>query len=71
MTKPPQKYTVGEHVGVQGWVSSSAGTVAAIDWMFHIRMGEWVWGYKIDFDEGLESPLNFVFIPEGYLRKDA
>lgn len=66
----PQKYAVNEHVTVQGWGSSATGTVTAVEWVYHHRLGESTWGYHVAFDEGQQNPLTFVFIPEGYLRKD-
>lgn len=66
--RPPQKYAIGERVQASGWVSSDFGTVEDISWIYHSRLNEYAWGYRIKF-EGEGPGLTFTYIPEGYLGK--
>jgi len=68
MEKREQKYKIGERVKACGWVGEDFGIVKDITWMYHSRLEEYTWGYKIDF-EGEGPGLTFAYIPEGYLRK--
>lgn len=63
-----QKYSIGERVKVQGWASFDHGMVQDIQWMYHIRLEEYTWGYRVEY-EGSGPGLVFVYVPEGYLRK--
>ena len=63
-----QKYEIGEYVTASGWVGEDTGTIVDTQWIYHNRLGEHCWGYKIKF-EGDGPGLNFNYIPEGYLRK--
>lgn len=67
-TEKPQKYALDEKVKVCGWVREDTGIVTDIQWIYHQRMYEYTWGYKIKFD-GEGAGLTFTHIPEGYLRK--
>ncbi|MBS3124040.1 hypothetical protein J4437_05400 [Candidatus Woesearchaeota archaeon] len=63
-----QKYSLEEKVEVCGWVSKDTGTIEDIKWIYHSRLGEYTWGYKVKLDNN-KPVLNFSYIPEGYLRK--
>lgn len=65
---PETKYKLGDYVEVGGWVSTARGKVVDISRTFHNRMGEWVWGYAVEFDEGQRNPLTMHYIPEGYIK---
>ncbi len=68
MTKPEQKYVIGERVKACGWVGEDYGIIEDIMWIHHFRCNKYCWGYKIDFES--DGPgLTFNYIPEGYLRK--
>lgn len=66
--RPTPKYIVGQKVKVCGWGSSDIGTIAEIKWIFHNRLGEYVWGYRITNYKENGPGLTFIFVPEGYLR---
>lgn len=67
-TNIPPKYSLEERVRVQGWVSTDFGKVKEIKTVYHNRLDQYVWGYRIEY-EGEGAGFAFVFIPEGYLRK--
>lgn len=67
--RPIKKYAMGERVKVCGWVGSDFGTIDGIDWIYHSRSNEYVWGYHILY-EGEGAGLSLNFVPEGYLRKE-
>ena len=61
------KFKVGDKVTVQSWTHQTKGVVIDIDWMYHPRMYEYTWGYRVD-TKGENTGLTFNYIPEGYLR---
>lgn len=63
-----KKYKIGERVKVGGWVREDFGSVEDVQWIYHHRLYEHTWGYKVKF-EGEGPGLAFSYIPEGYLRK--
>lgn len=69
-TEIPKKYCIKEHVIVNGWGSSSSGIIADIDWVYHHRLNQYCWGYRINWDEDKHNPFIMTYIPEGYLKKD-
>jgi len=64
-----QKYSRLEKVKVQGWGGQDTGTVEDVKWIYHPRLDEYTWGYKVKFDN-CGAGLTFTYIPEGYLRKN-
>lgn len=68
--RPKQKYSVGEIVDVNSWTGMKYGFVVEdIDWIFHDRLCQYCWGYKVRHPEGKRTGLTFAYIPEGYLRE--
>lgn len=63
--KPEQKYKIGETVEVQSWTDSHILKIVDVQWVYHLRADEHVWGYKMDGYTG----LTMDYVPEGYLRK--
>lgn len=69
MAMPEKKFKEGDRVLVNGWGGENVpGTVDHVQWVYHHRMYEHVWGYFIKFDEGHRSPLTMLYIPQGYIR---
>lgn len=69
--RPDQKFKINDKVSVTGWSSTKQfGTIKNVDWIFHHRLGEYTWGYFIEFDEGYKNPLTFSYIPQGYITKE-
>lgn len=68
--RPEQQYSVGEIVDVQNWSDRVCGFVVEdIDWIFHDRLCQHCWGYKLSHPKGMRTGLTFAYVPEGYLRK--
>jgi hypothetical protein len=64
------KYAIGQRVEVQGWTRSAFGKIQEIRRVYHRRLRECVWGYRCEYEGNAEPPLNFVYVPEGYLREE-
>lgn len=65
--RPEPKYKVGSKIKVGHWGGVTEPLeILDIKWVAHFRMGEYVWGYKMDGD----THLTMEYIPEGYLRPD-
>lgn len=63
-------YALRERVQVQGWSGApKPGVITDVSWVFHPRLQQYTWGYRVLFDEGYSNPFTFEYIPEGYLRK--
>ena len=65
-TKP--KYEIGEEVEIQGWGGKALGIILDIEEIYHRRLYEYTWGYRIKYI-GKDAGLTFVYVPEGYLRR--
>lgn len=61
-----QEFKVGEQVEIRNWVGSEKGTIAEAKVIYHYRLEEYTWGYRIDYE--ISSPVK-SFIPQCYLRK--
>lgn len=61
-----QKYSIGEKVTINGWVSQDYGIVEDIRWVYHHRLEKYSWGYKINY-LGKGAGLAFLYVPEGYI----
>jgi hypothetical protein len=69
--RPPEpKYALNERVKCLGWGGSDFGTIVGIRWIYHMRLFEYTWGYKINWENNGPG-LSFEYVPEGYLRKIA
>ncbi len=66
-TGEPPKYAVGQRVLVNGWGGHDFGTITEIKRVYHNRMSEWVWGYRMNY-EGNGPGLTLVYVPQGYLQ---
>lgn len=67
--KTVPKFSVGELVDISTWVGMKYGfEVQDIQVTYHLRLNEYVWGYKL-YKEGERTSFSFEYIPEGYLRK--
>jgi hypothetical protein len=65
--KPEQKFKINEKVKILGWTRNAFGIVEDIQWIYHSRLNQHTWGYKIKYIDS--SPLfSFIYVPEGYLR---
>ncbi len=62
------KYSIDERVEASGWMTTAFGKIVEIKWIYHTRLDEWTWGYKIVW-ENKGPGLALVFVPEGYLKK--
>ncbi|OGF28126.1 hypothetical protein A2303_00165 [Candidatus Falkowbacteria bacterium RIFOXYB2_FULL_47_14] len=64
------KYSAREKVSCTGFGGTSdSGIIVGIQWIYHNRLEEWTWGYKIDWEN--QGPgYTAEFIPEGYLTGD-
>ena len=62
------KYSIGQQVKVQGWLRHDFGKILEIRQVYHRRLGEVTWGYRMEY-EGDGPGLAFTFVPEGYLSK--
>lgn len=67
-TDRPPKYSAGQRVIVNGWTGNALGTVVEIKRIYHNRLFEWVWGYRIDYEKGGNPGLSLDYVPEGYLQ---
>lgn len=67
-TKPKPKYALNERVKCLGWGGSDFGTIVGIRWIYHLRLFEYTWGYKIKWEKNGPG-LSLEYVPEGYLRK--
>lgn len=69
-SRPKQKYSIGEIVDVNSWTGMEYGfEVVDIEWIYHYRLNQYCWGYRVYHPEGKRTGLTFTYIPEGYLRK--
>ena len=66
-TDKSPKYSAGQRVKVNGWTRSAFGTVVEIKRIYHNRLFEWVWGYRIDYEKGDYPVLSLSYVPQGYL----
>ncbi len=66
-TDEPPKYSIGQRVLVNGWGGHDFGTIVEIKRVYHNRMSEWVWGYRMNY-EGNGPGLTLVYVPQGYLQ---
>jgi hypothetical protein len=65
--KSEPKYKIGQKIKVGNWGGETEPLeILDIKWIYHLRMYEYVWGYKMDGYTG----LTFSYVPEGYLRPD-
>lgn len=61
------KYKVGEKISVGNWSGKTEPLeILDIKKIFHKRIGEHCWGYKMDGKTG----LTFDYVPQGYLRPE-
>jgi hypothetical protein len=59
------KYKIGDRIKVGNWGGVTEPLeILDIKWIYHFRIGEHCWGYKMDGETG----LTFDYVPEGYLR---
>ncbi len=65
-TDKPPKYSIGQRVRVNGWVSHDFGVIVEIKRTYHSRGEAWVWGYQVTY-ENKGPGLTFDFVPQGYL----
>lgn len=61
-------YSIEERVEVCGWTGKGTGIIEDIREIYHLRLNEYTWGYKIKMDNK-QQLFSFNYIPEGYLRK--
>lgn len=60
------KYKVGQKVKVTHWGGTTEPLeILDIQRVYHRRLEEYCWGYKINGD----THLSMEYVPEGYLRK--
>lgn len=66
--KEEPKYQIGEIVDLETWGGFKENfKVEDIKITWHPRMCRYCWGYKLSGNE--RTGFNFIYIPEGYLRK--
>ena len=58
------KYNIGQTVKVNNWSSSIECDIIDVKRIFHRRLFENCWGYKMNKETG----LTMDYVPEGYLR---
>jgi hypothetical protein len=70
LQRPPQpEFALNERVKSSSWGGDSdLGTIIGIKWIYHLRLFEYTWGYKIKWDNK-DIWSTFEYVPEGYLRK--
>lgn len=65
--KQIQQYAVGQIVKVNGWGTSDVAQIVDVRVVYHNRLGEYTWGYKVDY-KGNGAGLTFEYVPECYLE---
>lgn len=63
--KEQPKYKIGDKLKVGHWGGETDPLeILDIKWIYHFRLDEYCWGYKMDG----YTYLTFEYVPEGYLR---
>ena len=55
---------------VGNWLRTvGPATVTGVKWIYHRRVRAHCWGCKVEMDNGEDTGLTLVFIPQGFARK--